>query len=646
MHYMVVSNFSACRKSPTHPGVASRFACKKIQRFWRSSGHRRTSSIAQKVVQSGPTIEHAKSIGFERLITYLREQSTISRCKTCLERLHRLSNIIHRPTTDRPETVNVRIFMASYMIAAFPSNVFEQMGPMETKLLESAKALLKIYEEILHSDQLMRQLPPALTKSLPVALFAYIRDFKAWKVPDEAKMVGRIRHALGALYDAQMQLPADEPADSQLNVDFRMQVRRLREKLLTIGGPGALAALDRERPEGVVRATNEPGTLSVHMSDRMTSEQLAHELLVDPNFQLTDRGTCCESEGASRVRESFHRSFWRSLSTDLRIRCFVRVLRVFVEVRNGMIEAAPPHVAMQAAELLDMDFIKQQVDAGLCTWDSCQALVENVVVLIKRAQTPHRDAETTSKWAELQAAMAAATDDKPDVFCREMEFLLDRVNALRIDAANARLRLLAPIVRSHGVDYEREKFQDKLNAGALTLERTAAWLRSDGVSSANDTFVSAMVGLVTSDVPMRAEVCPETLLMDATRIRRLQEEFTHVAQSAAFAWRSVSFVAVDTVTQIVAALATNRDMLNAAESIINVTPPIRIAIDQSSDTNDHVYRLMRTRLTTAIKTGALGSFHDSVKPQVMRLATKVNQLIQVNRRIHGVTYNRILLGET
>jgi pyruvate dehydrogenase E2 component (dihydrolipoamide acetyltransferase) len=58
-----------------------------------------------------------------------------------------------------------------------------------------------------------------------------------------------------------------------------------------------------------------------------------------------------------------------------------------------------------------MDLIKQQVDAGLCTWDSCQALVENVVVLIKRAQTPHRDAETASKWAELQAAMAVATDD-------------------------------------------------------------------------------------------------------------------------------------------------------------------------------------------------------------------------------------------
>ena len=34
------------------------------------------------------------------------------------------------------------------------------------------------------------------------------------------------------------------------------------------------------------------------------------------------------------------------------------------------------------------------------------------------------------------------------------------------------LRLIAPVIREHGVCYERAKFQDKLNDGTLTLERT------------------------------------------------------------------------------------------------------------------------------------------------------------------------------
>ena len=37
------------------------------------------------------------------------------------------------------------------------------------------------------------------------------------------------------------------------------------------------------------------------------------------------------------------------------------------------------------------------------------------------------------------------------------------------------LRLIAPVVRDHGIDYERGKFQDKLNDGSLTLARSEVW---------------------------------------------------------------------------------------------------------------------------------------------------------------------------
>ena len=34
------------------------------------------------------------------------------------------------------------------------------------------------------------------------------------------------------------------------------------------------------------------------------------------------------------------------------------------------------------------------------------------------------------------------------------------------------LRLISPVIRDHGIDYERGKFQDKLDDGSLTLERS------------------------------------------------------------------------------------------------------------------------------------------------------------------------------
>ena len=85
---------------------------------------------------------------------------------------------------------------------------------------------------------------------------------------------------------------------------------------------------------------------------------------------------------------------------------------------------------------------------------------------IQRTQAPKRDGETRAMWAVVEADFASAadasaedTDAKPRAICKALEFLLGRVNAMRIDAANTRLRLIALVIRDHGVDYERGKFE-------------------------------------------------------------------------------------------------------------------------------------------------------------------------------------------
>ena len=93
----------------------------------------------------------------------------------------------------------------------------------------------------------------------------------------------------------------------------------------------------------------------------------------------------------------------------------------------------------------------------------------------EQVQAPRRDEESKTRWKPVQEAMeSAAAEDQPSAFCKALEFLLERVNAMRIDAANARLRLIAPVINTHGIDYERGKFADKLVDGSFTLERTKA----------------------------------------------------------------------------------------------------------------------------------------------------------------------------
>ena len=382
---------------------------------------------------------------FEALIIFLREKLTIAVVKKCLQRVHLLSTHRHGspPRALAPEHVNVRVFLAGFMIAFRPTHVFDSMGTLEQALFESAVPLITNFQRIVEcvaSTGSFQAVSTELTCQFPTMLFEYLKRFKAWKVPDEAKLTCRIKHALIALYGAEQHLPPDEPEDSKLKVEFRTQIQRLRSKRSQIAGPDALVQFDAERVDGGPRVGGN-GSVYTAIPGRLTNEQLAHELLLDQAFQLCDSGgTSAENPVFHRIRESFHQAFWDSLVDDLRLLptpCYVRVLRVLAEVRDGMSELAGSIEVSAIHEAIDIDFIRRQVELGVYEWDNCKRLVGTVVGIIRRLQAPKRDADTQEKWLTVGSNMLAATD-RPRALCKALEFMLDRINLMRIDAANSR----------------------------------------------------------------------------------------------------------------------------------------------------------------------------------------------------------------
>ena len=254
-------------------------------------------------------------------MVYLRDKSVISLAKACLQRIHLLCTFRHGspPRALSPENVNVRVFLAGFMIAYRSTHVFESMGALEHALLEAATPLLTKFQQIcsvIRDRKAFSEVPAGMTHDFPTLLFEYLKRFKAWKVPDEAKLTCRIKHALVALYQAEAHLPADEPADSKLKLEFRTQIERLRGKLEQIAGVDALRKFDEDRLSGVIPGGNPPppppggdgsGGGYATLPGRMTNEQLAHELLLDSKFQLDESGGCSvENPVFHRIRESFH----------------------------------------------------------------------------------------------------------------------------------------------------------------------------------------------------------------------------------------------------------------------------------------------------------------------------------------------------
>ncbi len=90
-----------------------------------------------------------------------------------------------------------------------------------------------------------------------------------------------------------------------------------------------------------------------------------------------------------------------------------------------------------------------------------------------------------------------------------------------------------------------------------------------------------------------------------------------------------------------------RHMRTAVETVLgaNMSRQMSIALEQCADKNNEVYKIMRSRVSTAIKEGRVVGLHDSIAPLVLELAAKVNRLIRINRVVHAATYNRIMEEE-
>jgi len=148
-----------------------------------------------------------------------------------------------------------------------------------------------------------------------ISLWPRAQAFNAWKPRDEMRIANRIKHVLVALIHAQLNLSPDEPEDSEVRLELSSKVSSMRAKLIQAcsNGNEILREFDKEMEasrlqmmdgrEDILDEDYVEG-MSLAMSRMgMTNEGLAHELLLDPQFQLDRQsGTVRRATPAMLVR--------------------------------------------------------------------------------------------------------------------------------------------------------------------------------------------------------------------------------------------------------------------------------------------------------------------------------------------------------
>lgn len=195
----------------------------------------------------------------------------------------------------QPEEIRIPDLHMAAVFALHGDRILDIMGDAERGLVENSERLLGVMRRIAEqmaggssvgSEDLVLGFLPAL--------YGYFERFTAWKGRENLKLERRIRSMLVANEDSLAVVRSAGHGNSALATALEREISSLRSKMVRSLGQAKLDAYDEsrrgaQRPVSRLDVQTTPPPVDAGMQ-RNSNEEFAHELLIDPSFQLSDTG--------------------------------------------------------------------------------------------------------------------------------------------------------------------------------------------------------------------------------------------------------------------------------------------------------------------------------------------------------------------
>ena len=268
------------------------------------------------------------------------------------------------------------------------------------------------------------------------------------------------------------------------------------------------------------------------------------------------------------------------------------ILTLINEVRERLERATPrrPDLHARYREVLDAPWLMQMLTQGSLELASCCRFAHFLLDAVEGLEAPARAERTrhfkasftayvltpmqSGAWAVGSSDKAVVTNGVVTPFVAALPqlftFLHAALDQLQRDTVNWQLSMIAPSLQgSAGVAYERKRFEEKVDRGLTTLQKTTLWMADAAKSFIEDApstngddyearraalaaltggptvssdgenkricercFVHAVVTLLRTDVRLSsdaaARIIPETLVLDAPQLAKTRDTLDRV----------------------------------------------------------------------------------------------------------------------
>ncbi|KAI8636027.1 T-complex protein 11-domain-containing protein [Parasitella parasitica] len=612
--------------------------------------------------------------------------------------------------TDEDSRHRARVLLTSYMTLMCPKEVLQDVNGAEEKRLHAAsKNMLQLFETWLRAHGR----PGATTARLAFvdAWNDYNLLFETWKSRDCDQLVRNMISYYVELSTLRQTVIAQQNGDESVGEQLKQQLQQVKTKLEKIGGSDALEILQRaleasasststgrrkqqqkntprspemdgeyETQRNATNNSANPKQLaqllnSYTPSSGLKNEQLAHELIMDPEFKLQRYEPSNELE--KRVRMMAEKAFFDKIAQDIEQGTAQLSLPALIkDVKNRLLSLVRPGTSMHNSinDAIDLTIIEQQLQLNSF---NIQSMIHYVLDTMASMCAPVRDEEIQ----KVRASSESMTE--------QIKQVIEILENMSLDLSNFRLRSLRPHLMSMAVEYERDKFASMLNDGTIQLVRTKTWLSQstdrlcqvaaqrnpEGIQpqknnkpSHDAIFEDAFVSLLCQPQPIdRIEQVPETLALDAKRMADFQNEVQATTMVAALIMlarnfgsaspQTLSDLAVKLFTILEDGSTTIDNLVSEIELSVNVKPErremVKTMVDKTVSHNDTVYTLLSRRVALVIKstvhnnafvTDAVLSSNglEHVRSHLQSISLKIQRLAHHHRKVYASWYDEII----
>jgi len=559
-------------------------AATTLQIMWRKSyfvkqvDDYKQTSFASLIHASAEPDKNATVPSFEELSRIIRGKESIIACQKLLAKLWTVLPVKQDSNLRRMKpNFGARMLMSSLMVLHHPNAVFSnQNGEIELMVHRDAKLLVNAFSAWTVDNCSSRSSFRILCKVFD----RYNQTFGIWKELDSARIIQGLVDTymeLNALKESVQDTEAKYIDDSMPDIEIAAaisaspqtrewlpkifaQQRAIRERLCQLGASTAISeALDFQKAFILQAQENEnnqrndqtgyeiesskqevifDGTSSAVNETNETKEKqhnsgvtnsaangieeiphaglidakLAREIIANPDFRLEKNSSPNGME--YHIKQIAERAFYDLLREELdqsppncrRIPSLINELRSEL---LGMLSENDSARRSDVLNLFDPDFIAAQIENY--AFDNSKYM-ESVVAVLKAMCSPFRDTDVSS---------LRASKDIADFFHK----LFGVVESMKLDFANFRLQTIRPHLVEIGVAYEREKFQECLHQGSITLVKTTEWLNKAVIALREDSSTLTLPACIESaylclfcthseEIPL----VPETLELDRDRL--------------------------------------------------------------------------------------------------------------------------------